>query len=222
MNTPELHLGNLIIVEPTTAGTDLILTILCLFFFMWLSRFRSICISISRWRNFFLLMGLSTLFGSIVHGLKNYQSPAYHYDFWMAMNIVSGIAVYFAQMATIRSNFSASRFKTILTTVPNFQLLFFLAVLYFFRNYNIVIIQIAAGMIPIMFINLYDYYKGSRGGAWLATGIGFGCLSGLVHALKFSPHVWFNHDDLSHVLLMCSFFFIFFGVAKRNIHSAAA
>jgi hypothetical protein len=217
MNAPQVQLGSIVINEPTTAGTDLILTILCLFLFMWLSRFRSNCASISPWRNFFLLMGLSTLFGSIVHGLKYYQSDDYHYDFWMAMNIISGIGVYFAQMATIRSNFKASRFRSILITIPNIQLAMFLVILFFFRNFNVVIIQIAMGMVPIMFVNFLDYFKGTKGGGWISAGIAISCLSAAVHGLKLSLHYWFNHDDLSHVLLMISFSMICYGVTVRNL-----
>src|ERR1051326_4747431 len=141
MNTPHLQLGNIVIDEPTTAGTDLLLTIICFFIFTWLSRLRGQCGSVSPWRNFFLLMGLSTLFGSIVHGLRYYQSEEYHYNFWMTMNIISGVAVYFAQMATIRSNFRASRFRKVLASVPNVQLLIYLVVLYFFRNFNVVVVR---------------------------------------------------------------------------------
>lgn len=217
-----MHLGSIIIDEPTTAGTDLVLSILCVFIFLLLSRYSTQCHSIRPWRSFFLLMGLSTLFGSIVHGLRYYQSDTYHYNFWMAMNLISGIAVYFAQMATIKSNFKASRFRNILLTVPNIQLALYLVLIMLFRDFNMVKLQIAAGMVPIMFINFYDYFKGAKGGAWIAGGIAVASLSSVVHSVKFSLNEWFNYNDISHVLLMCSFSMICYGVVVRMISTREA
>ncbi|HEY6161073.1 MAG TPA: hypothetical protein VI112_07615 [Bacteroidia bacterium] len=214
MNTTYLQLGNIVIDEPTTTGTDLLLTIICIFIFTWLSRLRGQCGSVSPWRNFFLLMGLSSLLGSIVHGLRNYQSEEYHYNFWMTMNIICGVAVYFAQVATIQSNFRISRFRKILVSIPNIQLAAYLVILYFIHNFNVVVIQIAVGMVPIMFINFFDYFRGTQGGGWISAGIALSCLPALVRGLKFSLNAWFNYNDLSHVLLMCSFISIFYGVSK--------
>ena len=220
MNVFSIALGPFALSEPTTAFTDLLLAIICLY----VMRRLGSALSGSKWKRgwqlFFTGMGLSTLIGVFVHGLRNYLSLDNQYLIWMIMNIISGVSVCFAQYATMHSVLLRSRNRKsylILTIVQALAYFFCLMLIRPF-SFTIVIIQVAAGMLPIMILHYYDSAKGIKGGAWLGTGIALTFIAAVFRLLKvsFSEH-WFNYNDIGHIFIGTSFLFICKGILLRAV-----
>jgi hypothetical protein len=212
-----IHIGSFILSEPVTAVSDLLLSAFCISRVIVFQKYRSPDSALSFWQLFFLLMGVSSSVGVIVHGLRFYQSETVHYNTWMGMSVISGIAIYFAQMATSRSILRESKNGTLLRIIAQVQVVLFLILMILFRNYNVVKIQVAAGMVPVMIIHFYAFRKGMIGSAWLATGIAVSFFSAVVHTLKLSiDDRWFNFNDVSHVFIGTSFALISYGIIIRQ------
>ncbi len=208
-----IHIGSFLLSEPVTAVTDLLLGAFCISRAAAFHKFREQDSSLAAWQTFFLLMGISTLMGVIVHGLICYQSEKVHLTIWLWMSVISGISIYFAQVATSRSLLKDSKNGSLFRIIARVQLALFLLFMLIFRDYNVVKIQVAIGMVPVMIIHFYGFRKGAAGSAWLATGIAVSFGSAVAHTWKLSiSPKWFNFNDISHVFIFTSFALISYGV----------
>lgn len=202
--------------EPVTAISDLLLAVFCLAIVASFRKFRKLENSVYSWQVFFLLMGASTFIGVIVHGFRYYQSIPVHDNTWMLMNVIAGVSIYFAQLATSRSILKNSKNGAILRKIAAAQIVVYLILILIFRSFNVVKIQVAAGMVPVMIIYFYDFKKGVQGGAWLGTGIALSFVPAVFHSLKVTiSENWFNHNDISHVFIGASFALISYGISIR-------
>jgi hypothetical protein len=216
MESFAIHIGGFALTEPITAVSDFLLTLLCLAICRKLQPFRKQEPAAAFWQYFFIGMGLSVLTGVVVHGFRQYQSEAEHYNTWMGMNVITGCSVYFAQIATALSVLKGGKGEKRMRTLATVQFVVYLACISLFHSFNAVKIQIAAGMIPVMVLNIIDSRKGAKGGAWLATGIGLSFFSAVCHTLKFSiSERWFNYNDISHLFIASSFIGIYIGIRTR-------
>jgi hypothetical protein len=218
MESISLHIGSFELSEPVTALTDLFLSALCLYFFFSLRKYNKLSNSVLSWQLFFVLMSISAFIGVLVHGIRAYQTEAGHHTTWMIMNIIVGIAIYFGQVATMRSILNDSKHRSVYKLIVNLQLLAYLLCIVLMKefNYNVVKIQVAVGMVPVMIMNFYDYRKGAAGGLWLGLGIGLSFFSGVFHTFKLSINEnWFNYNDISHVFLCGCFTLMAYGFAQR-------
>jgi hypothetical protein len=204
------------IAEPTTALTDFILALLCLLFYFKVTKSR-IEKGINNWRLFFLFMGISTLLGGITHAfLENHESAVY-LSFWLTMQLASGLSIYFAQLATIRSIPNAkiplyrSEQKSML--LCRIQFLVFATLVLIFQNFLVVVINSTLGFLMVLYIHALSGKKyGNRPAGWIAAGITISFLTAIVYSLKISVNDWFNFKDIAHVIMMVSICFIFYGV----------
>lgn len=218
MESITVHIGSFELSEPVTALTDLFLSALCFFLFLSLRKYSRISNAANSWQLFFLLMSISAFTGVMVHGLRVYQTEAGHHTTWMIMNVIAGIAIYFGQIATMRSILNDSKHRTRYKVIVNLQIVAYLACILLMKefNYNVVKAQVAIGMVPVMLLNFLDYRKGTRGGVWLGIGIGLSFFSGVFHTLKLSiSENWFNYNDISHVFLCACFTLMAYGFTLR-------
>ncbi|MFI5148469.1 MAG: DUF6962 family protein [Bacteroidia bacterium] len=214
-----IHLGSFLLSEPVTALTDLLLALLCLIIIFRLRRSQKTGAASTSWSFFFAGMGLSTFTGALVHGMRAYQTDAAHYNTWMVMNVVSGLSVFFAQMATVDFLRKSGRGDRIYKTIALIQLGCFIVLILLFRNFEVVKVQVAAGMVPVMIIHLTGLRKGVTGSGWIGAGIGVSFCSAIFHTFKLSIHpVWCNFNDLSHLFIGISFVLIAKGILIESRH----
>lgn len=199
-------------MEPITVLTDLILTIICLYFFFRLSN-KKLKVETRFWKYFFLWISLSTLLGAIAHGLFYYIEGNIHLAVWLLMQVFSGLAVYFAENSTIRYFFSQPRQNALLKIVTT-KLLIMLLATFYFQNYSVVIINTAIGFLTILYFKTRHFLNGNSASGFIAGGIILAIFTAVVHGLKWSLSDWFNHNDISHVIMMFSLWSIFLGVVK--------
>ncbi len=196
-----------------TAGTNLLLALLCFIFF-------TKCKAVSpQWKWFFLLMSISTFLGVLVHGLRDIFSNQSIFNTWMLMSLVSGTALFFAQLHTLKSIYVLATKERIWTRIISVQLLLFYVLMLWFGSYQVVKIHGTIAMLPIMAVHLLrpDF----TGGKWISFGISLSIISAVVHSQKFSFSPWFNYNDIAHVVLMATFYFTFKGVMTGVASSKA-
>lgn len=211
-----IKIASLVISEPITVLTNILIAALCLLLYFRLLALNNKLRSTTYWQYYFVFMGLSAAIGIIKHGMVYYQSEESNHITWSVMNLVTGLSIFFAQLATIEAFVVNNRYKLILTTTIVMQLLLYFFILSLVDGYGVVKWEITAGLLPIMIINAYNFFKGSNGNGWLAGGILTGAFAAAAHGLKISACRWFNYNDIAHVFIMLSLWMMFYGIAGMD------
>jgi hypothetical protein len=163
------------------------------------------------WIYFFLLVGISSLIGVVVHGFSYYTSSNVHFNIWWAMGAVQGAGVTLAQFGFTLNVFS--KFRTLVISLVALQFGAFALGSYLVGTFAVAKIHLALGLLPIMLYYIYMSMKGRRAEMLVATGIGISSLTALVHGLKISvSEEWFNYNDISHCLIIASLVVMYEGV----------
>ena len=175
-----------------TALTDVLVAAVCL----WQLRNHRHTIKDKDWRGFYFFVGISTLLGAFIHAFLPNHSGMTYMLMWLLMQLISGLATYFAERATIISFHFPS--KWIFYCQLKFAV-FAVSVIYA-QHFSVVLVNNVLGLLPVLFIHLLHPQRTAQ-----HTRIGLGlviqCLAGLVFALKISPHVDFDHKALAHVVM---------------------
>ena len=211
-----ITLFGFIVFEPMTIITNFLIFIFSIFSFIQLSKYKQNYSN--SWAWFVLLVGISSCFGSTAHAV-HYQLGQLFFDIiFYIMNAFSLISIYFCFKAPYvyytRNKLESSKKITYFVMVWIVCLLAYTL----FRN-NFLIVKIHAGIVLLysFFTHLLIYLKTKeKGSGLIVLGIGISFSSIVVHSLKFSPHVWFNYKDFSHVIILFSLMVIYVGVKNNS------
>jgi hypothetical protein len=205
----EIHLGNLVLRDPVTALTNVLIVLAGLW--CWKNSKSENAIPAKRWSLFFLMIGLSSLVGVVVHGFSYYTAERTHFWIWITMGAVQGLGISFAQGATVQQYFTKQRYWLFILIAVQYAVLLFFFILS--ENYKAVKWHVAIGMLPVMGWNIYRWAKGELSGKWIALGVLVSGLTAAVHGFKISISLeWFNFNDIAHILIVISLFLIYKGV----------
>lgn len=240
MERTEWLLGGLSVLEPMTALTDFIVTAVCLVAYVRLRRLvKTNDGYMPHYPYFFLTMGLCTFFAALM-------SHAFPYAFVEPLLSKSEIsflpwADQFAYRIHDMPNWlfnavSASLFEVALVdraadlapsisrrrwiSVVVAESAVALVLLFYFLDYNVAAAHIAftlyAVLVPLqVLVRKYHFGKEQK---LLLVGAGVMLFTGPVMAAKFQFSPWFNHNDISHVLIATSMF-IFYKSAKITLQN---
>lgn len=213
----EIEIAGVVIRDPVTALTNIGIFATGLVCYLRLRK-QGLEFPNKNWIYFFLLVGVSSLVGVIVHGFSAYTPPDVHFNIWWIMGALQGAGVTLAQFG-FASNV-LSRFRMLVISVVTLQFGAFAFLSYVVGTFTIAKIHLAVGLVPIMLYYIYMALKGRRAEMLVATGIGISSLTALVHGLKISISQWFNYNDIAHVLIIASLVVMYNGVrlglAERN------
>ncbi len=222
MNDTSLNLG-IIISEPVTAATDLLLAWFCIYSFLKLKLPSESKPLLKFWRLFFLFLGISTAFGGLLHGLKLYINADIYKGIRIGMNLCSIVSSYFLLLASAEmlDNGNASRKKKVRIFV---QITTILISAITIANNEFSLIVIYAGVVVLLTIilNYLDFKKGEPGAQDVALGFGISLFSIIVFKLHISIHEYFNFNDISHIIMLISLYYVFLGaMAKTRLEEFA-
>lgn len=207
-----ISISGVSIHEPMTVLTDLLIAVLAITFYFQLKNKTD---AITRnWSYFFLFLGISTISGSCSHAFFAVHDGWQYKSFWLPMQIINGIAIYFAQQATLSSILESSANKTKWKWSYVIQLIVFISALLWIQKYIVTIIENAIGLIPIMVLH-YQYKRSFA--KMIANGIAISFITAFVNLGKLSVHAYFNHNDIAHVFIMISLYVMYKGVRRRTI-----
>lgn len=215
--TTEIASGGFVIRDPVTAVTNIMM------FFAGLLAWRrlirdDITLRAARiWRWFFAGISIASLIGVIVHGLSFYTPENVHLSIWLTMGLVQSAGVSGAQLATVEQYWPVK--LRLLQGFVIAQLVITTIVLISFQSYTIVKYHLALGILPIMGWHLYQFSKNKKSGIWIAGGVLVSGITGAVHGFKISLSLWFNYNDISHILVIVSVWMMAKGVLLLNEES---
>lgn len=206
----EIEVGGIIIRDPVTAITNIGIFATGLLCYLKLRK-QQLKFPNKNWIYFFLLIGVSSLVGVIVHGFSKYTPPDLHFKIWWSMGVIQGAGITLAQFG-FASNV-LSKYRMLLIVIVVLQFGAFATGLYIVGTFAIAKWHVAAGLVPIMLYYIARAMKGRKAEMLVATGIGISSLNAIVHALRLSFSVWFNYNDIAHVLIVMSLIVMYKGVS---------
>lgn len=213
---PTVFFGNIRVDEPITVLTDLLVVGICFFSFIKTrGGNQSTAIKLYRW--FILTTGISTLVSAIIG-----HAFLYHFGFGAKIyGWVTGMAsIVFAQFAAIyhsRSILSKATFKSWLI-VNAFEIVLAYVLLFVIFSFVIVEVHSAFGLVVTVTILEYAHYKRSQSllSKYMVIGVGVAVLAVLCHVFKLALSVWFNHLDLSHIIIAIAVYMMHKGIYLEN------
>ncbi len=202
------------IQEPVTLLTDLFITVTCWIIFYRLKKEAKGPVA-NLFRYFFLVMGMSTLFGGVFgHALCHLLSIAFKLPGW----IMSMFAIMLCERSAIMHSRASmtpavSRFLAYANII---ELLIMLSVTCITLNFFFVEFHAFYGLLIVTgSFELYHYRKTKAASSkWILYSVCISAIAAIVHIGQLSPGKWFNFIDLAHCIMCISAYVMYIGVRK--------
>jgi hypothetical protein len=211
-----IHIASFAIHEPVTTVTDFIISGLCVYFYFQLNPLSNKSSSTTYWKYFYGLMALGSFIGGCAHAFFEIHEGVSYKTFWLSMQVLNMLAMYYMQQATFNSALLDSNKKLYWKKSYLIQILIAIIAVFVFQNFLVVVINNAITLIPVMIIH-FSASKTNKEYLWIAYGITVLFITAGVNLTKLSLHDYFNHLDLAHVLIMINLYIMFIGVRKKAI-----
>lgn len=193
MTQPSITYSGFTLHEPVTVLTDLMLSAVGFYYSIKTRKSHA-----KLWSVFFLILSLATLAGALGHGLYTGKDNG----FQLTARCLGLASVMIAEMAALRFDFMKP-YSKLLQTLFIFQFLTALTLLLRTHSFRIVAVNGTIGMgIIVSAIHLIAWRKDITGSNLILLGILINAIAGIVHKFALAPHIWFNHNDLAHVLMI--------------------
>jgi len=195
--------------EPMALVTNWLIALTSLYLFFQIKK--PFSIFRKHWRLFYFYLSISMFFGGLGHLFFNYFDVYGKFPCW----ITGAFASFHAGKAMISVNMIKADLQRKLT--------------YFLLIKGIVLTLIAMSLGSFLFMmidavlsylvfclgfGVYYWKKGYHSFKFTVYAIIILFPSIFIFLLKVNPHLWFNKDDLSHVLMMITIIFFYIGVRK--------
>jgi len=217
IHQPSIYLLGLRIDEPVNMVTDLLVSAVCLISYSRLRKnaLRNKTLVYFRW--YFLLLGLATLFGGLIgHGFLYLLSFPWKLPGWiLSMCSVALIERSSIEYARPLIDPRVGRFFLILNLIELFTIM---AVTIYTLNFEWVEFHSGYGLLAVVLpFHGFVYIKTRDAGSLRIIGaVGVACVAALVFMNEISMDAWFNHIDISHVLMSIAAFVFYTGAKKLS------
>lgn len=212
---PTIYLGNIRVDEPITSLTNLLIVGVGLYsFFKTRTHYQTIDIKLYRW--FLLTMGLATLISAICGHAFLYSFPFNAKIFgWIATILSVGIGQLAAVFHTQKLFSQKNRNVLVGAIALENSLIITMA----FVVFSFVIVEIHSAIGLLLNISLLEalYYKQTKSvlSKNMILGVSIAVLAILCHIFKLAISVWFNHMDLSHIIIAIALYIMHLGIYKE-------
>lgn len=211
---PSIEILNIRIDEPVTSLTDLLLAAICFYAFYQIDRRLSKGSVKRSFKYYFLFLGFGALSGGLLgHAFQYRLSELWKLVSWV---LTLGTVVLIAHALLVVAKPFLKQGITRLISFGNL-LLFILAL--FFTCWSMafapVIYYMVFGMVVMVGSLSYFIYRKteSRGALLIMGAVGVGILSAILVSFEWGLSPWFNHNDISHVILSFVAYNIYKGAA---------
>jgi len=211
---PSIELLNIRIDEPITTATDLVLAAICFYAFFQIRKL--VYADRIKWyfKYYFLILGLGAMSGGLLgHAFQYRLAEGWKLVSWvLTLGSVALIASALVEIAKPLVKPGISRVLSL------FNVLVFVLAL-FFTLWSMAFAPVKYYMIfgMVVMVGSLCYFihrkTGSRGMLILMGAVGIGFLSAIIFSLEWGLSPWFNHNDISHVILSFSAFSLYKGAA---------
>jgi hypothetical protein len=209
-----LEIYGVTIQEPVTALTNFLISGVCMFAFFALKK-PGTCTSLLRY--YFAAMAVAMVYSGLFgHAFQFYFSFSWKVPGWLlsmfSVTLLERAAIQHAKPILSRQLFN---FFTFLNSLELIMLVIIVLATF---NFKFVEAHAVYGLLVIVVPFELFIYRNSRAKSsrLFLIAVGISTLAAIVHFIQFSPHRWFNHLDLSHVLMAISACYFFLAGQKLN------
>lgn len=221
----ELELFGWMLQEPNAFVTDLFMAVTSLILGFRLLKNHLNTEFETWWISFFVLFGISSLFGAFGHLLFHYWGVTGKFPNW-----ITGIPViYFIERAMISLILDAKkrikyRFFALYKMILAYTLFTWICLTFPIKEKpQLAFLPIAFNTIFGIIISAgilgYQFSKKERAFKQIFFGVLVMFPSAFIFLLKINPHPWFDKNDLSHTLLTAGILFFYFGIKNLKNES---
>ncbi|NOR73880.1 MAG: hypothetical protein GQ525_01845 [Draconibacterium sp.] len=213
-----IYFAGIRIDEPIVTLTDLIVSVLCLYFFYRLQKSGKKEKVFLYFKIYFLNMGIATLLGGLIGHAFLYNFSLY----WKLPGwIMSMISIMFVERAAIEHTriwLKESLIK-VFRIVNILEFITFLTLTITTLNFFYVEFHSGYGlMFVVLSLEGFLFWKTKNSASkYMLIGIGFAAIAALFFMNKISPHQWFNYLSVSHILMAIAALFFYLGTKKIDM-----
>ena len=216
---PSIELFGLVLHEPVTALTDVLVSIICLVAYMKLNALPQRSQIQGLFKYYFLSMSLATFLGGVLgHAFMPYLPFYMKLPGW----ITSMLSVALLERALIQYSrqWIAPKIGAFFSKLNIIELLVFSILSLLTLNFQFVLIHAAYGMgIVVTGFTGFVYLKEKNiGSKQILYAMLISTIGAIFFVFRIGLNTWFNHVDISHVFMMIASVFIYKG-AKNLIES---
>jgi len=209
---PSIEILSFRIDEPITTATDLILAAICFYAFFRIRKLEYLGKVKWYFKYYFLTLGLGAAFGGLF-------GHAFQYRLAEEWKLVSWVLT--LGSVTLMANALLEVAKPLIKPVTSrvifrINLLIFAIALFYTlwtMAFSPVKYYTIYGMLVVVgSLSYFIYHKtGSRGMLVLIGAVSVGFLSAIIFSFEWGLSPWFNHNDISHVILSFSAYYLYRG-----------
>jgi len=197
--------------EPMALVTNMIIAITCFVIYF---RFNPVENNFQKhWKMFYLLFGLSTFFSGFGHMFFNYTGVYGKFPTWT----LGLFSAFYAGKAMISLNVLKPQTHKFFLNLLYIKLIAFVVLALSFQSF---IFVMADAVITYLFFcmgfGIYYWRKGLSSFKYTVIAVLVLIPSIFIFTLQYNPHLWFNKEDLSHVLMTATIIFFYFGVIRLD------
>lgn len=203
------------LAEPTTALTDLVLSLLALGFAVQLLPYarRLRQESIHDWGFAFGALAIGALAGAVSHGFAPQLSETTYAVIWRTTLYAIGFASFYMVAGTARAALR-TRIASWLILISAIKLVGFLYWTTLDPGFGKVVLDYVPNMIAVFVMGLMlRKRRRDRAGSWLAAGVIVSFIAAGIQVSGLTLHEHFNHNDLYHVIQMGALTLFYRGAA---------
>jgi hypothetical protein len=215
----QIQLFGITVLEPSSVLSSLMMTAVCVYAFIRLSKLDRTHRMYKQTQYFFLFMGLATAIGGILgHGFLYLTGQPGKIPGWFS----SMIAVALFERAAIWhvKPLLSQKIGRYLGWLNYIELAIFFVLAFLTLNFIVVEVHAFYGLfLMLCLIEIYVYQKKKDPGSryiFIATFLG--AVSAGFHALKFSFGVWFNYNDIAHIPMALSIYYYYLGAREMKYY----
>ena len=204
-------IGGLCLQEPTALMSNMLISITA---FVIYYRYKSNATPIEsdfhrHWKQFFLFIGLSTFFGGFGHVFFYYTGFYGKFPSW----ILAFIAAYHSSKAMISLPIISRNLYQFALVFIFLKFIIFLGLALYTNNFLFVTLDsIITYLFFCMGLGIYYWQKGLESFKFTVLAVLVLIPSVFIFTLDLNPGLWFNKNDLSHVLIAITIVLFYIGI----------
>lgn len=222
MEFHSINLAGIIITEPGTCFTDVILSVLCFTLYKNVQKDFARSHFINAWKYFFLFMGLSTGTGVLVHGFSTYFEPGIYNYTWMFMNLCAATASFFTLRAMSKFVARNVRQRKKINMVNFIIFSGFAIATIIFNNFEIVKIYIATAVTCNFIVHLIGHFRDDAASRFIMLGMFISFFTIFIHSTQIIYNAWIDYKSISHIIMMMSIMLVYRGVQATHVQMSTA
>ncbi|MGB0933857.1 MAG: DUF6962 family protein [Lishizhenia sp.] len=202
-------IGNLQLQEPMALVTNWMIALTCLILYKKIKKPQTLFEL--NWKRFYLFFGFSVLFGGLGHLFFHYFGIYGKFPCWT----LGVFASYFAGKAMISTSIFSLKRRNLLHYILVAKCISFGALALLFNSFIFITVDAVISYLFYCGIVGFIYWKRGRSEfKYIVYAVIVLIPSIFIFLLRLNPHIWFNKEDLSHILMILTIILFYFGVQQ--------